>query len=117
MAQFLDHRPDGTFMVYHTVPALEGTPEFEHKSYIDVRKLKHAKKHDGSDDPEVLEVPCPVPGCGTMCYVNLCGDAEAQRTHAHYREHKEKRPDAVQSVIDDVIARGHEPRLHQDQGG
>ena len=131
MTKFINYRTNATgnfaVMVYHTVPSKAGTPEFEHKSYVKVKDLKPAKKHRldakgitiEEDDPDVLEVRCPVPGCGTTCWVPLLGGEEAQRLHAHHRAAKglvKSREAAVQSVIDDVRARGGVPRLDPRKG-
>ncbi len=68
----------------------------------------------------MLLVQCPVVGCGTTVYVPLTGGEDAQRFHAKVRAAKgEKSPYieiAVQSVIDDVRARGHTPRLDPKKG-
>lgn len=134
MTQFINYRSnaagDDEVMVYHTVPSLAGTPDFEHKSYVKLKDLKHSKVRRlagkgiemevvEEDDPDMIEVRCPVPGCGTTCWVPLLGGEEAQRLHAHHRAAKglvKSREAAVQSVIDDVRARGGVPRLDPRKG-
>lgn len=114
MARCINYDADGTVMVYHTVPSKAGTSDFEHKSRVVLADIPYSKKQDGTDDPDMLLVTCPVPGCGTRVWVPLIGGEEDQRLHAKARQAKGQQPNypaAVQSVIDDVKSRGGVPRL------
>lgn len=114
MTQFLDYDDAGTVVVYHTVPSAEGTPGFEHRQPQPVAAIRNAKRLDGADDPDVLEVRCPVPGCGTVSWVPLLGDGEAQELHArvrHARGLAATLEAARVAVADAVRRRGGVPRV------
>lgn len=133
MTQLIDYRQDAEgdemVMVYHTVPSKAGTPDFEHKSYVRLKDLKPAKKRAfdaakgimvEADDPDMIEVRCPVPGCDVTCWVPLLGGEEAQRLHARHRAAKDKsKPyveDHVRDVVEEVRRKGGVPRLDPRKG-
>ncbi len=118
MTQFLDHKDNGDFLIYYTRPSKSGTPEFEHKVYVNLADVKKGKKPDGSDDDDTLIVECPC-GCGMYASVPLAGGEEAQRLHARYHAHTTGKPyisQAVQDTMDRVKAKGGEPRLDPKKG-
>lgn len=118
--QVINYEDDGTVMVYHTIPSQQGTPDFEHKGRVVLADLVHGKKRDGTDDPDTLLVNCPVSGCRTHILVSLTGDEESQRLHAKVRFAKGQQAryisESVQSVINDVRAKGGNPRLKPQEG-
>lgn len=112
--QFLRYDdPAGEVEVYHTVPSQAGTSGFEHRGMVKLGALAYARRPTGAEDPGVFVVPCPVPGCAALCWVPLTGDRDAQRFHAHARAARGPTglDAAIRSVIEDVEARGHRPRL------
>lgn len=120
MSQFINYDDNAKkVMVYHTVPSKAGTPDFEHKAMVSLTAILSGKRLDGTENTDVLEVDCPVPGCGTRSWVPLTGGEEAQRLHAKTRWARSPATtyaQAVQSVTDDVKARGGQPALDPKRG-
>jgi hypothetical protein len=117
--QFLNHKPNGDFDVYHTHPWLSGTPDFEYIATVNISSVRNAKKDDGSDDEDALVVESACPICGAESKVPLCGGDEAQRLHAKKHAHATGKPyveDAVRDTMERVRAKGGEPRLDPTKG-
>jgi hypothetical protein len=142
MAQFLDHREDGTFMLYYTRPSkagnvsrFPGDPEaFEHIVRVNLSELKHPKSMDGKkDDTDQIQILCPC-GCGMSASVPIAGGSECQELHVHKRAHDKRQKDkdkpvgpgkitrqkSIDDAVDEVEARlkemGQESRLDKVKG-
>lgn len=97
----------GTVQVYHTLKSKQGTDGFECGGIVNLTLVEL------SPDKKALSVECPG-GCGSVSYVPLAGDADAQRLHAHKRVVDQKGltlPAAIESVLRDNVASGYEPNV------
>lgn len=114
----INYSVDGlSVTAYHAIRNLDGSTT-EHAAMVLLSSVGNAKNQDGTTNPDVLTLVCPL--CGATAYVPLTGDTEAQRLHSRVRVARGTVTPyitaAVQSVVNDVVALGGVPRLNPNVG-